>query len=132
MTPGDLWSGGGGAYRAQFRRRRPLRRLLGALAILLACGTLLLLWPAWAEEAPGNCAAVERRAVEVAMSEAAPPAVRIAARALSRQVLDGRLVAPVMRERYGRLPLPVACTLAYARLRWDGTQALGWVAGLRR
>lgn len=132
MTPGDLWSGGGGAWRAQFRRRRPWRWVLGGVAGLVAAMVLLLLWPAWAEEAPGNCAAVERRVVEVAMSDAAPPAMRVAARALSRQVLDGRLVAPVMRERYAWLPLPAACTLAYARLRWDGTEALAWVAGFRR
>lgn len=130
MAAGDLWSGEARNYRASMRRRRfwPLP-LLGLVLLLPA---VVFLTPRWIEGAPGACAAVERRAVEVALSETAPPALRAAARGLSRQTLDGRLVAPMVAERYQWLPVPMGCALAYWRLRWEGAEALTWVAGLPR
>lgn len=130
MRSGDLWSGqGGGFQRSRRRRRRGLWLLLPLVALLLAA--TVFLYPAWGEEAPGACAALERRVVRVA-SDTAPPAARAAARALARRTLDGRLIAPLVAERYRWLPAPMGCALAYWRLRWDGAEALTWVAGLRR
>ncbi len=100
--------------------------------LALAMAAVVFLAPRWVEDAPGACAAVERRAVKVALEEAVPPAVRAAARALSRQALDGRLAAAVAAERYAWLPVPMGCALSWWRLRWDGAEALGWVVGLRR
>ncbi len=94
---------------------------------------VVFLYPRWDEDAPSTCAAVERRAVQVAtQNEALPPAMRAIARGLSRQTLDGRLAAAVASERYGWLPTPMGCALAWWRLRLDGAEALPWVAGLRR
>lgn len=130
--PADLWSGQGRNYDAW--RRGGRRRLWPwvALVLVVLLPAVVFLYPRWGEEAPNACAAVERRAVRVALAETAPPAIRAAARALSRQALDGRLVAPVIAERYRWLPTPMGCALAWWRLRWDGAEALAWVAGLRR
>ncbi|HEV7266258.1 MAG TPA: hypothetical protein VGN83_15245 [Falsiroseomonas sp.] len=129
---GDLWSGEGGRYRAWLRggRRRRWPWGLAALGVLVA--VVVFLAPRWLDAAPGACAAVERRAVRVALEGSAPPAVRAAARALSRQALDGRLAAAVAAERYGWLPAPMGCALAWWRLRWTGAAALGWAVGVRR
>jgi|GEM_PF-5448264 len=129
MRSGDLWSGQGEGYQRS-RRRSRRRWLLLPLAFALT-GAAVFLWPAWDEDAPGACAALERRVVRVA-AETAPPAARAAARALARRTLDGRLISPLVAERYRWLPTPMGCALAWWRLRWDGAEALPWVAGLRR
>lgn len=128
----DLWSGEGRQFGSWLRGGRRRRWPWGVLALAVALGAGALLMPRWQEEAPGNCAAVERRAVRVALEGTAPPALRAAARALSRQALDGRLAAAVAAERHAWLPTPMGCALAWWRLRLDGAEALGWVAGLRR
>lgn len=131
MAGGDLWSGEARAYRAAMRRRRRVWPWVLLLLVMLLAA-FAFLYPRRAEGAPNACAAVERRAVRVALEDTAPPAIRAAARTLSRQGLNGQLVAPVIAERYRWLPTPMGCALAWWRLRWDGAEALGWVAGLRR
>jgi hypothetical protein len=132
VSGGDLWSGQGRHYARWMRgyTRRPsiFLGVVGALAVL----ALVFLYPAQAEDAPGACAALERRAVQTVVSGRIPTSARAALSGVSSSVLNGQFAAPLSQARYGFLPAPMGCSLTYWRLLLDPSEALPIVGVTRR